>query len=61
MLWDSDYESQESLDMPAEESTRFRDLLGMADDYYTDVPSDPPDDQADLYIDALMGLTADAR
>ena len=61
VLWDNDYESQESFDLPPEESRKFRSLLGMADDYYTDVPPDPPDDQANLYIDALMGLTADAR
>jgi hypothetical protein len=61
VLWDNDYESQQSLDLPPEESRRYRALLGMADDYYTDVPPDPPDDQVNLYIDALMGLTADAR
>jgi hypothetical protein len=61
VLWDNDYESQESLDLPPAESRKFRSLLGMADDYYTDVPPDPPDDRANLYIDALMGLTADAR
>jgi len=61
VLWDNDYELEESLDMPPEESKRFRAVLGMADDYYTDVPLDPPDEQAKLYVDALMGLTADAR
>lgn len=61
VLWDNDYASQESLDLPPEKSRQFRSLLGMADDYYTDVPPDPPDDQANLYIDALVGLTADAR
>jgi len=61
VLWDNDYELQESLDLPPEESRQFRAVLGMADDYYTDVPPDPPDEQAKLYVDALMGLTADAR
>ncbi len=61
VLWDNDYELQEPLDLPPEKSRRFRGLLGMADDYYTDVPPDPPDDQANLFIDALMGLTTDAR
>jgi hypothetical protein len=61
VLWDNDFKSQLSLDLPPEESRQFRALLGMADDYYTDVPPDPPDDQADLYVDALVGLTADAR
>ena len=61
VLWDNDYESQLSLDLPPEESGRIRALLGMADDYYTDVPPDPLDDQANLYVDALVGLTAGAR
>jgi len=61
VLWDNDYESQGSLDLPPEAGRRFRETLGMADDYYTDVPPDPPDNQANLYVDALMGLTADAR
>ena len=42
-------------------ATLLHAIVGMADDYYTDVPPDPPDDQADLYVDALVGLTADAR
>ncbi len=61
VLWDNDYELQESLDLPPEQSRRFRAALGMADDYYTDVPPDPPDEQAKLYVDALTGLTVDAR
>ena len=61
VLWDNDYELQESLDLPPEKSQRFHELLGMSDEYYTDVPPDPRDDQANLYVDALMGLTADAR
>ena len=61
VLWDNDYEWQECLDLPPEESRRVRTRLGMNDDYYTDVPPDPPDDQTKLYLDALMGLTADAR
>ena len=61
VLWDNDYEWQGSLDAPPEESRRVRDILGVAGDYYTDVPPDPPDDQVALYVDALMGLTADVR
>jgi len=61
VLWDSDYEWRESLDLPPEESRHFHATLGVDDDYYTDVPPDPPDDQSNLYLDALMGLTADAR
>ncbi len=36
-------------------------MLGVADDYYTDVPPDPPDEQINLYVDALKGLTLEAR
>ena len=61
VLWDNDYESEESLDLPPEKSKHLRQMLGMSDDYYTEVPPDPPDNQARLYVDALMGLTADAR
>ena len=61
VLWDNDYELQHSLDLPPDESRRFRNLLGMADDYYTDVPHDPPDNQVQLYLDALMGLTSSVR
>jgi len=61
VLWDNDYECQESLDLPPEESRRLRAILGVADDYHTEVPPDPPDEQANLYVDALMGLTADVR
>lgn len=61
VLWDNDYESQESLDLPPEASKRYRATLGITEDYYTDVPPDPPDDHVNLYVDALMGLTADAR
>ena len=54
-------ECQERLDLPSEESRRLRDRLGTDKDYYTDVPHDPPDDHSNLYLDALMGLTADVR
>lgn len=61
VLWDNDYESQAILDLPPEESRRFRTKLGIEDDYYTDVPPDPSDEQINLYVDALIGLTADVR
>ena len=49
------------LDLPPEQSEQFRDVLGMAEDDLTDIPADPPDDQAKLSINALIGLTAQAR
>ncbi len=61
VLWDNDYKWQENQDLPPEESKRLYDTLGIDEDYYTDVPEDPPDEQTNLYLDALMGLTANAR
>jgi hypothetical protein len=61
VLWDNDYESEESLDLPPEQSRHLRAIMGMDDNYYTDVPADPTDDQAKLYVDSLVGLTAEAR
>ena len=61
VLWDSDYESQQTLDLPPEESRQVRSILGVDDDYHTAIPEDPPDHQAKLYLDALIGLTRDAR
>lgn len=61
VLWDNDHESHECLDLPPERSKEFRATLGMADDYFTYVPPDPTDDQIKLFVDALAGLTVDAR
>jgi hypothetical protein len=49
------------LDLPPVKSQAVRNILGLDDDYFTDVPHDPRDDQAKLYLDALIGLTMDAR
>ena len=35
--------------------------MGISDNYYTAVAHDPPDDQINLYIDALMGLSPRGR
>ncbi len=59
VLWDNDYEAQERLDLPPEQSNQLKEVLGVEDDYYTDVPTDPRDDQLNLYVDALKGLTAE--
>jgi hypothetical protein len=61
VLWDDDYASDQCLDLPPEEAKQHREELGITDDYYTDIPPDPPDDQLDLYLDALRGLTIDVR
>ncbi len=59
VLWDNDYEAQERLDLPPEQSNKLKEVLGVEDDYYTDVPTDPRNDQLNLYVDALKGLTAE--
>jgi len=61
VLWDNDYELRENLDLPPEEGKLLHATLGMDDDYFTAIAPDPPDDQVNLYLDALMGLTASAR
>ncbi len=53
--------AQQPLDLPPEQSRRLKRVLGMEDNYYTDVPPDPPDNQFNLYVDALKGLTTEAR
>ena len=35
--------------------------MGISANYYTEVAYDPPDDQLDLYVDALKGLTPRGR
>ena len=42
-------------------SSAVKDVLGIPDNYFTEVPFDVPDDQFDLYIDALKGLTPRGR
>lgn len=59
VLWDNDYESQIGLDLPPEQNSRLLAVLGIADDYFTAVPPDPPDDQVRRYVDALVDLSAD--
>jgi hypothetical protein len=61
VLWDNDYEWQEPLDISPDAGNAVKSVLGMDDAYYTAVPEDPPDNQANLYLDALMGLTAEVR
>ena len=61
VLWDNDYESQQNLDLPPNKSKFLRNTLGVADDYYTAIAPDPPDNQVNLYLDALKGLTASVR
>ncbi|MCP4876639.1 MAG: hypothetical protein GY896_14360, partial [Gammaproteobacteria bacterium] len=61
VLWDTDFEDQDRLDVDPDASRALDQFLGISDNYYTEVPHDPPDDQINLYIDALMGLTPRGR
>jgi len=61
VLWDNDYESQQNLDLPPDKSSFMRNTFGVADDYYTAIAPDPPDNQVNLYLDAIKGLTAPGR
>lgn len=61
ILWDNDFEMQESMDVDPQEGRRFKQVLGVSQDYYTAVPPDLPDLQCNLYIDALRGLTPKGR
>jgi len=61
VLWDTDFEAQKRLDADPDTTRTLNEVLGISDNYYTDVPYDPPDDQIKLYIDALKGLTPRGR
>ena len=61
VLWDNDFEMREGMDADPDTSSALKEVLGIPEDYFTEVPFDVPDDQLDLYIDALKGLTPRGR
>jgi hypothetical protein len=61
VLWDTDFEAQDRLDADPDTSRELDQFMGISANYYTAVAHDPPDDQINLYIDALMGLTPRGR
>ncbi len=61
VLRDRDFELQIHLDADPAKSRNVKDMMGISEDYYTAIPQDPPDDQLNLYIDALKGLTPRGR
>ena len=61
VLWDTDFEAQDRLDVDPDTSCNLNLVMGISDNYYTDVAHDPPDDQLNLYVDALRGLTPRGR
>jgi hypothetical protein len=61
VLSDRDFEIESNLDADPESANALKCIMGIAPNYYTAVPLDPPDHQFNLYIDALMGLTPRGR
>ena len=61
VLWDADFEIQDPLDADPDTSHNLKRVMGISDNYYTAVAHDPPDDQLNLYVDALKGLTPRRR
>lgn len=61
VLWDRDFEIDDHLDADPESANAMKGMMGIPPNYHTAVPLDPPDDQIDLYVDALKGLTPRGR
>lgn len=60
VLWDYDWQLEDSIDMAPDVSRRLKDELGIADDYFVAVPADPPDAEAERLLQALIDLTDSA-
>jgi hypothetical protein len=61
VLQDRDFELIAHLDADPEVSRAVKGYMGVSETYYSAVPDDPPDDQLNLYVDALKGLTPSGR
>jgi hypothetical protein len=61
VLWDNDFEAENRLDAPPEQSHPLKSLLGIPDSYYVAVPWDPSDEEAEKLLQELHGLTRDCR
>ncbi|NLF71767.1 MAG: hypothetical protein GX575_22275 [Candidatus Anammoximicrobium sp.] len=59
VLWDYDWQLEDSIDLSPDASRRLKDELGIADDYFVAVPPDPPDAEAERLLEAMNEL-ADA-
>ena len=57
VLWDYDWQLEDSIDLAPEASRRLKDELGIADDYFVAVPPDPPDAEAERLLRQLIDLT----
>lgn len=61
VLRDRDFELQLHLDADPDKSREVKGWMGISAKYYSAVAYDPPDDQLNLYIDALKGITPRGR
>jgi hypothetical protein len=58
LFWDRDYaDGEEFLDLDPEEAERRRERLGIAEDYFTDVPPDPEGEALKAAVRDLRELT----
>jgi len=60
VLWDYDWQLEDSIDLSPDAGRRLKDELGIADDYFVAVPPDPPDAEAERLLQALIELTDSA-
>ena len=56
VLWDNDFEAENRLDAPPEQSHPLKSLLGIPDSYYVAVPWDPSDEEAEKLLEELKQL-----
>jgi hypothetical protein len=61
VVGDRDFELQAHLDADPDKSRDVKEMMGIPEDYYAAVAYEPPDDQLNLYLDALKGLTPRGR
>ena len=61
VLCDNDFEVTEGMDADPDQSRSLKQVLGIPDNYFIEIPCDVPDEQINLYIDALKGLTPRGR
>ena len=61
VLWDYDWQLENSIDLAPDAGRRLKDELGIADDYFVAVPPDPPDAEAERLLQAMNQLADAAR
>jgi hypothetical protein len=61
VLRDRDFDLDVHLDADPDATRSLKQMVGISETYYTAVAHDPPDEQLNLYIDALKGLTPRGR